>query len=188
MPAGRGIYRAHIQSSYRPRPLPPDDLDVPYESWSQEDQKNPASEDFWERITITLESDPDAIVDAAPFQLPPADVVPATGGMPPADELTSTDRTGAQRPILDVEMGSQEWLEPVAAGESGQPSIMGQGDRMWLITGLQWERPMLLPANACEVPEYVAPSIYTEVGNNGRIVYGRRSDLPPEDPRYQTSL
>lgn len=61
-----------------PRPLPPDDLDVPYESWSDEDQKNPASEDFWERITITLQSDPDAIVDAAPFQLPPAAEVPAT--------------------------------------------------------------------------------------------------------------
>lgn len=102
--------------------------------------------------------------------------------------MTWTDRTGAQRPILDVEMGSEEWLEHVASYGGDQPSIMSQGDRMWMITGVQWERPMLLPANAREIPEYVAPSINTEVGQNGRIVYGRRSGLPPEDPRYKPSV
>lgn len=46
LPAGPGTYRAHVQWSYRPRPLPVDP-DAPFESMSEEDQRNPAGEDFW---------------------------------------------------------------------------------------------------------------------------------------------
>jgi hypothetical protein len=186
LPAGPGIYRAHVRWSYRPRPLPPDDYDVPYESWSDVDKNNPASEDFWETITITLQSDPDAMVTAAPFRPAPTDEAYLdTSDLPPIDYYNWTDRTGTLRPMAGVEMGSEEWLEQASSFSSDQPSITGEGKKMWLVTGVQWERPMLLPHNPRQIADYVAPSMFAEVGTNGRIVYGRRSTLPPDDPRYQ---
>lgn len=189
LPAGPGTYRTHVQWSYRPR-LVPVDPDAPWDSWSEEDQRNPAGEDFWETVTITLESAPDAVVTAAPYapsfvpEVDPADYDNFAGPF-------WTDQQGSMHSMqLYVEIGSDEWLDREADRMPMPEPFIKQEilDSLQLVnflhTGVQFERPMRLPADPRQVADHIAPSIYVEVQPDGQITYGRRSALPPDDPRY----